>query len=113
MKSFPAPFILVKCSTVKIVAAAVIVVMSSVTSGRCQMMFRCLVIRREKIGPWGCDDDPWSHTTPRPDFFTAEDRKSTRLNSSHVAILYAVFCLKKKRKLTVRREGGGFGSVVL
>src|SRR5699024_11471480 len=26
-----------------------------------------------------------------------EDRKSTRLNSSHVSISYAVFCLKKKR----------------
>src|SRR5699024_12320417 len=26
------------------------------------------------------------------------DRKSTRLNSSHVSISYAVFCLKKKRK---------------
>src|SRR5690625_5343929 len=26
-----------------------------------------------------------------------KDRKSTRLNSSHVAISYAVFCLKKKR----------------
>src|SRR3989442_11901765 len=32
---------------------------------------------------------------------TAEgDRKSTRLNSSHVRISYAVFCLKKKRKTT-------------
>src|SRR6266496_5982788 len=29
----------------------------------------------------------------------AEDRKSTRLNSSHVEISYAVFCLKKKKKL--------------
>src|SRR5439155_27037547 len=29
---------------------------------------------------------------------TSEDRKSTRLNSSHVAISYAVFCLKKKKK---------------
>src|SRR5699024_11265671 len=29
-----------------------------------------------------------------------EDRKSTRLNSSHVSISYAVFCLKKKRKDT-------------
>src|SRR5690625_6229058 len=29
---------------------------------------------------------------------TAEDRKSTRLNSSHVAISYAVFCLTKKKK---------------
>src|SRR5690606_39845787 len=29
-----------------------------------------------------------------------EDRKSTRLNSSHVKISYAVFCLKKKKKAT-------------
>src|SRR3712207_8694872 len=29
----------------------------------------------------------------------AEDRKSTRLNSSHANISYAVFCLKKKTKL--------------
>src|SRR5690606_40143657 len=28
----------------------------------------------------------------------AEDRKSTRLNSSHVKISYAVFCLKKKKQ---------------
>src|SRR5690349_25144253 len=28
----------------------------------------------------------------------AQDRKSTRLNSSHVEISYAVFCLKKKKK---------------
>src|SRR5437870_8056753 len=31
-----------------------------------------------------------------------KDRKSTRLNSSHVAISYAVFCLKKKKKQTER-----------
>src|SRR5947199_8116398 len=30
----------------------------------------------------------------------AEDRKSTRLNSSHLGISYAVFCLKKKTKKT-------------
>src|SRR3712207_8975589 len=29
---------------------------------------------------------------------TAQDRKSTRLNSSHANISYAVFCLKKKNK---------------
>src|SRR5690242_21214559 len=29
-----------------------------------------------------------------------EDRKSTRLNSSHMSISYAVFCLKKKKKKT-------------
>src|SRR5690625_6067380 len=31
------------------------------------------------------------------------DRKSTRLNSSHVAISYAVFCLKKKNKYTDKK----------
>src|SRR2546426_1884392 len=31
-----------------------------------------------------------------------EDRKSTRLNSSHLVISYAVFCLKKKKKNTTR-----------
>src|SRR5699024_11597525 len=30
-----------------------------------------------------------------------EDRKSTRLNSSHVSISYAVFCLKKKKRQVV------------
>src|SRR5690348_18059028 len=30
--------------------------------------------------------------------FAARDRKSTRLNSSHPSISYAVFCLKKKNK---------------
>src|SRR5699024_8620003 len=33
-------------------------------------------------------------------FTSAEDRKSTRLNSSHVSISYAVFCLKKKKQET-------------
>src|SRR5690242_21102491 len=32
------------------------------------------------------------------------DRKSTRLNSSHMSISYAVFCLKKKNKTPVRRD---------
>src|SRR5207253_2352798 len=38
---------------------------------------------------------------PRADCDYALDRKSTRLNSSHVAISYAVFCLKKKKKKIV------------
>src|SRR5258708_27803907 len=33
-----------------------------------------------------------------PDAANPEDRKSTRLNSSHQIISYAVFCLKKKKK---------------
>src|SRR5438874_7646047 len=41
------------------------------------------------------------HTSPaRPGW--AGDRKSTRLNSSHVEISYAVFCLKKKKDSLVR-----------
>src|SRR5436309_9791998 len=37
-----------------------------------------------------------SHSTPTTS--GSRDRKSTRLNSSHVKISYAVFCLKKKKK---------------
>src|SRR2546426_5462860 len=33
------------------------------------------------------------------------DRKSTRLNSSHLVISYAVFCLKKKKIIYPRRHG--------
>src|SRR2546430_14305518 len=40
----------------------------------------------------------WSH---------ARDRKSTRLNSSHSQISYAVFCLKKKQHCTRRGATGG------
>src|SRR3989442_8972621 len=36
-----------------------------------------------------------------------EDRKSTRLNSSHVRISYAVFCLKKKNTMATVRLGHG------
>src|SRR5207249_5582086 len=37
------------------------------------------------------------HDRPAPRGGRARDRKSTRLNSSHVSISYAVFCLKKKK----------------
>src|SRR5437763_2133648 len=51
------------------------------------------------------DDLPY-RTARRGDF--AQDRKSTRLNSSHRCISYAVFCLKKKNKeRTVRRANNG------
>src|SRR5690606_42015610 len=33
-----------------------------------------------------------------------QDRKSTRLNSSHVKISYAVFCLKKKKRKTCKSD---------
>src|SRR5207249_12030617 len=43
--------------------------------------------------------DPGPRARPGPqDASSEQDRKSTRLNSSHVSISYAVFCLKKKKK---------------
>src|SRR5256885_15403983 len=41
---------------------------------------------------------PASNPTPHTAAARAADRKSTRLNSSHLVISYAVFCLKKKKK---------------
>src|SRR5262245_62647494 len=40
-------------------------------------------------------EQPWEGTI---------DRKSTRLNSSHLGISYAVFCLKKKNKTTTTNQ---------
>src|SRR5256886_9289915 len=40
-------------------------------------------------------------TTERPRLAKNQDRKSTRLNSSHSQISYAVFCLKKKQNSTL------------
>src|SRR6266498_859534 len=44
---------------------------------------------------------------PAPIGPTSSDRKSTRLNSSHVRISYAVFCLKKKNGKIDRESFGG------
>src|SRR5699024_12719862 len=41
-------------------------------------------------------DDAGGQVEPSGGIHTRADRKSTRLNSSHVSISYAVFCLKKK-----------------
>src|SRR3712207_7053974 len=41
-------------------------------------------------------DEPWKLVVP-PGALLGRDRKSTRLNSSHANISYAVFCLKKKK----------------
>src|SRR5256885_6374875 len=42
---------------------------------------------------------------------TLEDRKSTRLNSSHLVISYAVFCLKKKNPKAIYRQAPDAASV--
>src|SRR3712207_7667726 len=47
---------------------------------------RVVVVAPERIGP--------AH-----DLVAGQDRKSTRLNSSHANISYAVFCLKKKKNM--------------
>src|SRR2546430_3079148 len=55
-------------------------------------------------------------TGESPRCSTAGDRKSTRLNSSHSQISYAVFCLKKKKKIELhhlRLKGVVLDSVVV
>src|SRR2546422_6445039 len=42
--------------------------------------------------------------TLRIEFAVDQDRKSTRLNSSHGYISYAVFCLKKKKKYKIETQ---------
>src|SRR5207249_5969188 len=42
--------------------------------------------------------DSSGRACPKAIATSRRDRKSTRLNSSHVSISYAVFCLKKKKK---------------
>src|SRR5690349_23403766 len=59
-------------------------------------LFRSVLL---KPGP--LDDAEWNVMKTHPQLgldILERDRKSTRLNSSHVEISYAVFCLKKKKK---------------
>src|SRR5437899_4773816 len=49
---------------------------------------------------WSSEPMPFSNDSPKPGCVWLKalaDRKSTRLNSSHLGISYAVFCLKKKK----------------
>src|SRR2546426_5485836 len=61
---------------------------------------RAAADRRERPGGGGGRRCAAARTT-LPDRGT-RDRKSTRLNSSHLVISYAVFCLKKKKKMKER-----------
>src|SRR2546430_17414103 len=56
-------------------------------------LFRSLGGERTRRGAGGEPDARLDHL---PELLPAVDRKSTRLNSSHSQISYAVFCLKKK-----------------
>src|SRR5690554_7440635 len=57
-----------------------------------------VAVRRTNLGQ--NPDEPNLLDVISPEHYT--DRKSTRLNSSHVRISYAVFCLKKKKKKQMR-----------
>src|SRR5690242_20972319 len=52
------------------------------------------------------DDEDAGHAAPGTAGKRAlnTDRKSTRLNSSHMSISYAVFCLKKKKKIKKKKK---------
>src|SRR4249920_4103810 len=53
----------------------------------------------------GVDNSMSGGKPPKSRFGTGiRDRKSTRLNSSHVRISYAVFCLKKKKQIRIHHH---------
>src|SRR5699024_11699784 len=54
------------------------------------------LLSRDDEDPASTDPNPTQQSDPSPTEPAESDRKSTRLNSSHVSISYAVFCLKKK-----------------
>src|SRR5690242_21140951 len=58
------------------------------TTGRPTAAATCMAPESFPTKTWHWDNSP------------GKDRKSTRLNSSHMSISYAVFCLKKKKKTT-------------
>src|SRR5690625_6109057 len=51
------------------------------------------------------EPSPGGEASISGNFTQEQDRKSTRLNSSHVAISYAVFCLKKKKQQNLHTTG--------
>src|SRR5438874_3849933 len=67
---------------------------SEKTQTRVREMLEVIV----RVVPWA-GGQPQAMAWYRAQPIAALDRKSTRLNSSHVEISYAVFCLKKKKKL--------------
>src|SRR5258708_7120718 len=66
-----------------------------VLSGDSMLQFRSRVTPKLQVEPLGGAAE--YHVYPPPKGSTCRDRKSTRLNSSHQIISYAVFCLKKKK----------------
>src|SRR5260221_2631599 len=74
-------------------------------------LFRSVVADQEEVRPEdlvGRPDGLLRELRPRvdgvQDVRLRRDRKSTRLNSSHTVISYAVFCLKKKKRTKLRDD---------
>src|SRR2546421_9382403 len=66
----------------------------------CELCGKQMQLKRGRFGPFlGCTGYPECRNIRKiAKSGVAADRKSTRLNSSHDQISYAVFCLKKKKK---------------
>src|SRR5690625_6820299 len=63
---------------------------------RLVVLVNMLVFQNQFIPPLQNSQDIWRVAEKKNTRIILQDRKSTRLNSSHVAISYAVFCLNKK-----------------
>src|SRR2546430_4150455 len=70
-------------------------------------LFRSSIEAGARAGLIAPDATTFAYMEGRP--YTPQDRKSTRLNSSHSQISYAVFCLKKKKNTTLSHDGVHFG----
>src|SRR2546426_5344678 len=76
-------------------------------------LFRSRIRLARFLSPGIAEDDTPDKSTGRKaaPYRRKVDRKSTRLNSSHLVISYAVFCLKKKKKrnnVRLSRSNEGF-----
>src|SRR5207249_11831053 len=80
--------IFLKRSPTSLIDALTVFVFSSFGSAQLSLFCQFLRLRKELLCIFG----------------DSQDRKSTRLNSSHVSISYAVFCLKKKSIITTKRK---------
>src|SRR5438477_9804721 len=60
-------------------------------------LFRSHPVSAEVLPEGGVHFRVWAPKRKQVEVVIVPDRKSTRLNSSHMSISYAVFCLKKKK----------------
>src|SRR5437773_9065846 len=71
-----------------------------ILSSKKQTNHKLIIIKRKKTRV--LSKEPTNHKLlskeRKSGYYQRKDRKSTRLNSSHITISYAVFCLKKKKK---------------